>query len=307
MKKIVQILGPTGAGKSKLALALAPELGGEIISADSMQVYRDFNIGTAKLDKEELKKIPHYLIDIFSDCSQYNAAKFLSMSFQVSEDIISRGCIPIVCGGTALYLKTMIRGIFPEQAKKKISREELNQQADHDGLFSLWEKLNRVDPEYAVKISPNDRIRIIRGLEIYHNQGLPPTEIFKTNRTPFQDYLFIRIGLTMGRDELYQRINRRVDQMLNSGLIREVQLLRKKYPDNCPPFKSLGYKEISMHLDGLIDLETATNLIKQHTRNFAKRQLSWFRQERDITWFNPSQFEQIVEWIKSRLSTAGGR
>ena len=306
MKKIVQILGPTGAGKSKLALALAPELGGEIISADSMQVYRDFNIGTAKLDKGELKKIPHYLIDVFSDCSQYNAAKFLSMSFQVSEDIISRGCIPIVCGGTALYLKTMIRGLFPEQAKKKISREELNQQADHDGLFSLWEKLNRVDPEYAVKISPNDRIRIIRGLEIYHNQGLPPTEIFKTTRTPFQDYLFIRIGLTMGRDELYQRINQRVDQMLNSGLIREVQLLRKKYPDNCPPFKSLGYKEISMHLDGLIDLETATNLIKQHTRNFAKRQLSWFRQERDITWFNPSQFEQIVEWIKSRLSTAGG-
>jgi len=309
MKSIIQVLGPTGVGKSLLALNLAQEIKGEIISADSMQVYKDFDIGTAKLDRIQQKNIPHYLIDILSDCSQYNTARFLNMSFEISEDIIRRGFIPVVCGGTALYLRTMIRGIFPEQNRKKRSRETLNRQAKRKGLSSLWEKLKRIDPEYAAKIGPNDRIRIIRGLEIYCNQGETPTEMFKKNRTPFKDYLFIRIGLTLERDELYQRINQRVDRMLESGLIREVQMLKEKYPSSCPPFGSLGYKEISMYLDGTIDLETATNLMKQHTRNFAKRQLSWFRQESDITWFDSSQYDQIVKWINCQLTDgqAGGQ
>lgn len=308
MKKIIQVLGPTGVGKSLLALNLAQEIKGEIISADSMQVYKDFDIGTAKLDRSQQKNIPHYLIDILSDCSQYNAALFLDMSFRISEDIIRRGFIPVVCGGTALYLRTMIRGIFPEKNRKKRSRETLNQQAQREGLSSLWEKLKEIDPEYAAKIGPNDRIRIIRGLEIYYNQGETPTDVFKKTQTPFKDYLFIRIGLTLDRDELYRRINQRVDRMLESGLIREVQMLKEKYPSNCPPFGSLGYKEISMYLEGTVDLETATNLMKQHTRNFAKRQLSWFRQESDITWFESSQYDQIVKWINCQLSDgqAGG-
>jgi len=309
MKSIIQVLGPTGVGKSLLALNLAQEIKGEIISADSMQVYKDFDIGTAKLDRIQQKNIPHYLIDILSDCSQYNAAQFLNMSFEISEDIIRRGFIPVICGGTALYLRTMIRGIFPEQNRKRKSREMLNRQAKRNGLSSLWEKLKRIDSEYAAKIGPNDRIRIIRGLEIYYNQGEIPTEMFKKTQTPFRDYLFIRVGLTLERDELYQRINQRVDRMLESGLIREVQMLKKKYPSNCPPFGSLGYKEISMYLEGTVDLETATNLMKQHTRNFAKRQLSWFRQESDITWFDPSQYNQIVKWINYKLTDgeAGGR
>ena len=302
MKKVIQVLGPTGVGKSRLAVKLAQEIEGEIISADSMQVYRDFDIGTAKLDRIQQQKIPHHLIDIISDCSQYNAARFLNMSFRLSEDIIRRGFIPVICGGTALYLRTMIRGIFPEQKQKKISREELNQQARKEGLASLWGKLKRIDPEYAAKIDPGDRIRIIRGLEIYYNQGIIPTEIFKKTETPFKGYLFIRIGLMLNREELYTRINERVDRMLDSGFVREVQLLREKYPLNCPPFGSIGYKEISMYLDGDVDLEAATGLIKQRTRNFAKRQLSWFRQEPDITWFAPSGYDRIIRWVNLQLS-----
>ena len=301
MKRIIQILGPTGVGKSQVAVELAKGIGGEVISADSMQVYKDFNIGTAKITEEEMQGIPHYLIDIYSNCSQFNTSIFLSKSFEISEDIIHRDRIPITCGGTALYLKSMIKGIFPENGEVRVSRETLKRIAGEKGTLYLWERLNRVDPCYAQKIGRNDRVRIIRAMEIYYNNGIPPSEIFEKTRTPFHDYEFIRIGLNMEREELYRRIEVRVDRMIEQGLREEILSLRKKYPHDCPPFKSVGYKEMGMFLDGEICFERAVELIKQHSRNFAKRQLSWFRQETDIHWFHPRDLHEIGIFIREKF------
>ena len=300
-KRILQVLGPTGVGKSKIAIELAKKIGGEIISADSMQVYRDFDIGTDKIDKEQMENIPHYLVDIFDDCSQFNASIFLERSFRISEEILKRGNIPIVCGGTALYLKTMIRGIFPETGERRVSRKELNEMADSKGILHLWEELNKVDPEYAGCVGKNDRIRIIRAMEIYLNNGLPPSEVFKKTKTPFKEYYFIRVGLHIRREDLYKKIEDRVDLMIKRGLIAEVKNLKTRYPLDCPPFKSLGYKEIMMYLDNETNLDEAVESIKQHSRNFAKRQLSWFRQEKDIKWFDPDDFSKIEKYVKGEL------
>lgn len=301
-KAIIQVLGPTGVGKSKIAVKLALKIGCEVISADSMQVYKDFNIGTGKITKEEMQNIPHYLIDIFPDCSQFNASIFLQESFKISEKIVHKGNVPIVCGGTALYLKSMIKGIFPENKEKRISREKLNRITDSKGLLYLWDRLNRIDPQYAQKIGKNDRIRIIRAMEIYYNNGIPPSEIFKQTQTPFFNYKFIRIGLNMEREELYNRIEKRVDKMIDNGLLEEVKGLREKYPYNCPPFLSVGYKEILKYLNNEISFKEAVDLIKQHTRNFAKRQLSWFRQEYDIQWFYPFHFDEIEGYCRDQLN-----
>lgn len=300
-KTIIQVLGPTGVGKSIVSVELAKKIRGEIISADSMQVYQEFDIGTAKIGTAEKQNIPHYLIDIYHDCSQFNASIFLRESFAVSEAIIRRNGIPIVCGGTALYLKRMIEGIFPESSAKRVSREKLNRIAETRGLEYLWNRLNKIDPLYAQKVGKNDKVRIVRAMEIYYNNGVPPSVIFAQTQTPFHDYHFIRIGLNMERGALYKRIEKRVDKMVENGLCEEVDRLRKKYPPDCPPFKSVGYKEMLMYLEGKIDFEKAVELIKQHTRNFAKRQLSWFRQEKDIHWFHPLEFSKIEAFIRERL------
>jgi tRNA dimethylallyltransferase len=298
MKKIIQVLGPTGVGKSKVAVILAERIDGEIISADSMQVYREFDIGTDKISPAYRRKIPHYLIDILGDCSQFNASVFLEKSFETAKDIIGRGKVPIVCGGTALYLKTMMKGIFPEGKHKRVSRQTLERIVERQGLLPLWSKLNQVDPGYARKIGNNDKIRIIRAMEIYYNNGVPPSILFAMTQTPFKDYEFIRVGLNIPRDRLYSVIEQRVDDMIRRGLVEEVKRLREKYPPGCPPFKSLGYKEILMYLDNEEKgLEEAVDLIKQRSRNFAKRQLSWFRQEKDIRWFEPDQLEEIEEFV----------
>lgn len=303
MKFIIQILGPTGVGKSNVALFLAQQFYGEIISADSMQVYKGFDIGTDKIPPHLMNNIPHHLIDILDDCSQFNSSMFLEHSFKISEDIISRGKLPIVCGGTALYLKTMIEGIFPENEKKRISRERLNHISERRGLHILWNKLQSIDPAYAEKIGPNDRIRIIRALEIFYNNGIPPSQIFQKTTTPFQDYRFIRIGLNMERELLYRRIEQRVDQMIEKGLLNETRKLMETHSPNCPPFKSLGYKEIVMFLENKIsNWDETIMLIKQHSRNFAKRQLSWFRQEKGIHWFNPGQLAEIKSFIQIGLN-----
>jgi tRNA dimethylallyltransferase len=301
MKKIIQVLGPTGVGKSKAAVGLAERIDGEIISADSMQVYKDFDIGTDKISPAYRRKIPHYLIDILRDCSQFNASVFLEKSFEIAEDMVSREKVPIVCGGTALYLKTMIKGIFPEGKQKRVSRQTLERIVERRGLSPLWSKLSQIDPEYARIIGKNDRIRIIRAMEIYYNNGVPPSKLFAGTQTPFKDYKFIRVGLNIPRDRLYNRIEQRVDDMINRGFVEEVKRLREKYPPGCPPFKSLGYKEVLMYLDNEMCWQDAVDLIKQRSRNFAKRQLSWFRQEKDIRWFEPDQLDEIEEYVLESL------
>jgi len=288
-------------GKSRVALAVARQFNAEIISADSVQVYRGFDIGTDKISPQCRREIPHHLIDIIEDCCQFNASKFLELSFAAAEGIHDRGKIPLVCGGTALYLRVMIRGIFPE-SKNNARRAQLESEAAHLGWEALWRELQKIDPLYAQKISPNDKVRLIRALEIYRNSGLSPSAAFRLSRSPFSSHHFVRIGLQVDRGILYQNIDRRVDRMLANGLVDEVKGLLANHPPSCPPFRSLGYKEILAHLRGEMDLAAARELIQRHSRQFAKRQLSWFRQENDIEWFAAGDIESIMRFIKKCLS-----
>ncbi len=302
MPLIIQILGPTASGKSEIALLVAEKFCGEIVSADSVQVYHGFNIGSAKLTAAERKGIPHHLIDIIDDCRQYNAAQFLQKSYQAVQDILSRNKQPVICGGTALYLKTMIHGIFPEKEKKPELRANLLKRIEAEGSVALWKELEKIDPQYASKISPNDRVRITRALEIYYQNNLCPTEIFKLTESPFKNFDFLRIGLSLEREELYRRINQRVDRMIEQGLVQEVEQLLKEKPENCPPFKSIGYKEVLLYLKGQLSYQQTIEEIKKHSRQFAKRQLSWFRQEKDIHWFSSHQPEKIINFIREKWS-----
>jgi len=296
------VLGPTGIGKSGTGIQLALSMSGEIISADSMQVYQGFNIGTDKIRSEHMSGVRHHLIDVIGDCSQYNASRFLAESFRITQEIERRCNLTIICGGTALYLRTMIHGIFPENKTSRVKRDFLERVLQQRGLDYLWARLDKVDPKYAEKIGKNDRIRIVRALEIYYNNKIPPTEMFKKTKTPFKQYSFCRIGLELDREQLYQRINRRVDRMLANGLVEEVTGLMNMYPLSCPPFKSVGYREIVLVLQNKLELQDAILLIKQRSRNFAKRQLSWFRQEKDITWFKADEIEKIKRYCLTKLA-----
>jgi len=301
MKPVIQVLGPTGSGKSRTALAVARALQGEIISADSVQVYRGFDIGTDKVSARLRAEIPHHLIDIIGDCEQFNASKFLELSFAAATEIESRGRIPVVCGGTALYLRVMMRGIFPESRAAGL-REQLRSEAEVGGWDALRTELLRIDPAYGEKIAANDHVRLVRALEIYRGTGLTPSAAFRLNRSPFAGHEFIRVGLRVERAELYRAIDARVERMLDGGLVDEVRALLRLHPPSCPPFRSLGYKEILAHLRGETDLAAARELIQRHSRQFAKRQLTWFRQEKDIHWFPADDEEAIIGFIRQCLS-----
>jgi tRNA dimethylallyltransferase len=302
MRHVVQLLGPTGSGKTRVALEAARALGAEIISADSVQVYQGFDIGTAKASPQERQQIPHHLIDIIGDCEQFNASKFLELSFAAAEGIWSRGRVVLACGGTALYLRVMMQGIFPESRAN--GRDELRKEAASRGWPALHRDLERIDPAYAAKISVNDHVRLVRALEIHRHSGLPPSEAFRLSRSPFAGCRFIRVGLHREREALYRAIDARVERMLAAGLVAEVRGLLEKHPPSCPPFRSLGYKEVLAHLRGEISLAEARELIQRHSRQYAKRQLSWFRQESDIRWFPADDPGAVIGHVRECLSSA---
>ncbi len=301
MNLIIQVLGPTGVGKSQLSVFLSKKLNGEVISADSVQVYRRFDIGSAKISEQEKMGIPHHLIDILSPLDRFNVNNFIELAFLKIVKITKTGKLPIVCGGTALYLRGMIRGIFEESDRNRISRSKILEIGNTKGFLYLWKRLESIDKKYAEKIGRNDKKRIIRGLEIYYNNGIIPSNISSVTKSPFKNYNFIRIGLKIPREIMYERINNRVDKMIEDGLVNEVITLRNLYGISCPPMSSIGYKEINMFIDKKIDFISAVELIKQHSRNFAKRQMSWFRGENDINWFDPEKKSDILNFISERI------
>ena len=285
-QKILVLIGPTAVGKTELSLLLAEEFKAEIISADSMQVYRGMDIGTAKPTPAERRRVPHHLLDVVDPDESFNVADYVDLAEQVLSELKAQGTTPLLTGGTGLYVDALLQGfLFPDAPADPKIRQELEEQAERDPQ-SLHRELQRVDPVSAQRMHPNDLRRIIRALEVYRRTGEPISLLQQKREQQKRPYDPLYVGLTRERQELYERINRRVDLMLEQGLVEEVAGLLEKYPSQPTALQALGYKEIAMYLRGEMSLEEAVELLKRDTRRYAKRQLSWFRRNKRIHWLN---------------------
>lgn len=295
---LLLLVGPTAVGKTALSLNLAASFRGEIISGDSMQVYRYMNIGTAKATVDERSRIPHHLIDLVDPDYPFSLDTFQTEARKAIREIQSRGNLPMIVGGTGLYIQSVTHGYrLPGVKENPEFRQELNQWADQHGSDALHRRLKSVDPETAARLHPNDRRRLVRALEVYQETGKPLSVLQQQQKPPYRTCW---IGLHMPREQLYQRVDRRVEQMVADGLVEEVIAIRDMgYQGDLVSMQALGYKEIIMYLEGKITLDEAVNLIKGRTRKFAKRQLSWFRRLKEINWFDVTQknFEQEIQML----------
>ncbi|MEW6161770.1 MAG: tRNA (adenosine(37)-N6)-dimethylallyltransferase MiaA [Nitrospirota bacterium] len=281
IKKVILLLGPTGVGKTGVSILLAKALNTEIISADSMQIYRHMDIGTAKPTIGERAMVKHHMIDIVDPWEAYSAGKYIEAVVPIIGGLHRKGKIPIVVGGTGLYIKAMTRGIFSGPSADRTLREELLSM-EKEGKGSLYGYLKELDPEAASRVTPNDTRRIIRALEVCLKSDSSMSEMQKELTKPLQ-YEFIKIGLRRDRKELYRMIEIRVDEMIDTGLVEEVKNIMEMNPDRTP-MQAIGYKEIAMYLNGGITLEEAIRLIKRGTKRYAKRQFTWFKKEEGIQW-----------------------
>lgn len=294
MKPLIILTGPTAAGKSALSISLAKAVGGEIISADSMQVYKHMDIGSAKISGEEMAGVPHHLIDILEPTEEFNVVSFQSMAREVMNKIYSCGKIPIIVGGTGFYIQSVLYDIdFDDTGEDESFRQDLENMAKEQGSEALFEKLREIDPKSCEIIHANNVKRVIRAIEFYEKTGRPISEHNKEQRekeTPYNAAYFV---LTDERSILYEKIDKRVDGMLNDGLVDEVKALSKMgCRKDMVSMQGLGYKEILEYIEGDCTLEDAVYRIKRDTRHFAKRQLTWFRREKDVIWLSRQDFKK---------------
>lgn len=301
---LIIIAGPTGIGKSNLALSLAQELKTDIISADSRQIYKDFDIGTAKPDLKEQELVKHHLIDICDPREIYSLSQYTNDAKKIIEETYNKEKMPLLVGGTGLYIKTLIEGFtVPEVEPDYKLREELTTKSKQEGNEELYKYAQSIDPKAMEKIHLNDLIRIIRVIEVYKNTGKKFSELGKKSTEPVYDLIYI--GLDIEREKLYKRIGLRVDKMIEQGLIDEVKKIISKYGSDLPLLKTINYREIKQYLDNELSLEEAIELMKKDTRNFAKRQLTWFRNDPYINFFNcetEENLESIKSFIREKIS-----
>ncbi|MGB4140398.1 MAG: tRNA (adenosine(37)-N6)-dimethylallyltransferase MiaA [Limnochordia bacterium] len=299
---VIVLTGPTAVGKTETALGIAQELNCEIISADSMQVYRGMNIGTAKASPEEQALVRHHLLDVVDPDQRFTVADWVRLAEQAIAEIASRGKVPLITGGTGLYINALIDGfLFPDHSADENLRKQLYEKAKADPE-GLYRQLQQVDPATASRLHPNDHRRIVRALEVYCISGRPISEL--QAKTPAkQNYKAVMIGLYRTRPLLYQRIEERVDQMIASGLVTEVKTLLEQYPHQPTALQAIGYKEIALYLQNRLTLDEAAALIKRETRRYAKRQLSWFRRDHWIKWYDldHTTTAEIIADTKERL------
>ncbi len=296
--KVIVICGPTASGKTALSIELAKKINGEIISSDSMQIYKYMDIGTAKTTQEEMQGIKHYLLDFVEPSQRYSVAEFKKDAEKTIEEILQKGKTPIIVGGTGLYVDSLIYGIeyqtieFDEQYRK-----QLEERVEKEGLETLYNEAKKIDPQAIEKISANDKKRILRILEIYKATGKNKTEQELESRKNGVKYDYKVFAINMDREKLYERINKRVDIMIENGLIEEVEKLLEKYKEFPTAMQGLGYKEVVEYLQGKVSKEEMIENIKRETRRYAKRQLTWFRKNKQTIWIEPCDIQKILNEI----------
>ncbi|PRT33945.1 tRNA (adenosine(37)-N6)-dimethylallyltransferase MiaA [Bacillus wiedmannii] len=303
-EKVAIIIGPTAVGKTKLSIDLAKALNGEIISGDSMQIYRTMDIGTAKVTKEEMDGIPHYMVDIKNPEDSFSVAEFQERVRKHIREITERGKLPIIVGGTGLYIQSVLFDYqFTDDAGDNIYREQMEKLALERGVEYVHKKLQEVDPESAERIHANNVRRVIRALEIFHTTGEKMSDQLEKQENELLYDVFL-IGLTMDREVLYDRINLRVDIMMDQGLLEEVEGLYNRGIRDCQSIQAIGYKEIYDYFEDRVSLEEAVSQLKTNSRRYAKRQLTWFRNKMDVTWFDVTGGEktsEILRYIEGKL------
>lgn len=300
---LIVLTGPTAVGKTKASIGLAKTVGGEIISADSMQVYRGMDIGSAKITPEEMDGVKHYLVDVLEPEEDFNVVRFQSLARQAMQEIYVRGRIPIIVGGTGFYIQSVLYDIdFTETDKDMTFRKSLENIAREKGVEYVHHMLCQADPDAAAQLHPNNLKRVIRALEFYRQTGIRISEHNRKEREKESPYHYIYFVLTDDRARLYERIDRRVDQMMESGLLDEVQALKKRgIKRTAAAMQGLGYKELYSYLDGECSLQEAVRIIKQDTRHFAKRQITWFKREKDVIWIRKGDFSSESELLDEML------
>ena len=283
---LVVVLGPTGSGKTALSLSLAEQFHGEIVNCDSVATYREFEIGTAKPTAAERARVPHHLFDFIDPTGYITAGEYARRAREVLREINSRGKLPIVVGGTGLYLRALLEGLFSGPQRSEELRERLRQRAAEKGTGCLHCILKRLDPAAAARIHANDAPKLIRAIEVCLASRQKMSELWRQGRQSLQGFHILRLGLDPDRDALYARINQRAENMFASGLVEETAHLIQKYGDSAGPLSSLGYKQAAQLLRGKIDRQTALRAAKQAHRNYAKRQMTWFRREPEVVWMH---------------------
>jgi tRNA dimethylallyltransferase len=302
--KLVIILGPTAVGKSALALELAAGVDGEIVNADSQQVYRYMDIGTGKPSASERKSVPHHLIDIVNPDEEFNAALFRRLASEAVEQIQRHKKNALVCGGTGLYLKALTQGLFTGPGQDSEIRRSLEEQIRQRGLGAVYRRLVEIDPTVTATIHPNDRQRIIRAIEVYESTGRPLSQWQKEHSFQEEPFDVLKIGLMRERAELYDRINRRSERMIQDGLLEEVRgLVSRGFGLELKPLRSVGYRQMGAVIENQMTPAEALKEMKQETRRLAKRQLTWFRGDDEIRWFHPEKqtneiFQTVSEFLQ---------
>ena len=302
--KVIVICGPTASGKTALSIELAKQINGEIVSCDSMQIYKDMNIGTAKPTEEEQKGIKHYLIDFVSPDERYSVADYKQDAKKAIKEILKKGKVPIVVGGTGLYIDSLIYEIeYQDIEFDEKYRKQLEERSKKEGLEVLYNEAKKIDPEAITKISPNDKKRILRILEIYNATGKNKTEQEKESRKNEVEFDYKVYAISWDREKLYDRINQRVDIMIDQGLIEEVQKIYSKYNKFPTAMQGLGYKEVLEYLEGKCNKQEMIDKIKQETRRYAKRQLTWFRKNKQTIWLDGQEkIQNNIEIILEGLN-----
>lgn len=306
---VIVICGPTASGKTHVAITLCQQLKGRILSADSMQVYRYMDIGTAKPDPKEQELAPHALIDILDPDEAFDAARFAELGRKEIMKNHEEGFITLVTGGTGLYIKALLQGLFRAEPVNAETLSMLEKKSKEEGLAGLYADLEKKDPDAAQKIHPNDAFRIIRALEFFNTMGIPISSMQREHRfSDKPDYAVVKIGLKMDRSELYERINQRVDQMLDQGLEEEVKkLLAMGYGPELKSMQAIGYRHMVAILAGKVDREEGIRLLKRDTRRYAKRQFTWFNADAEILWIEPESLLERLSDIRILLEKGGAK